>query len=117
MAVYHVPIPAQPPTLNALTRGKLKSRMRLGKMWAQVVAAYVNRAGVPKAKGKRKVSIHIILGYRQVGADPDCWFKSCNDALSSCGALTKDNRFGVELGPVTYGKGKEPACVLTLEDV
>lgn len=106
----------QPATLNELLRGwrqaaKLKKRDR------RVIGMYAMIAGIPKATGKRRVTLTIILGPRQRGADVDAWWKSTLDALKHCGAITDDDRHGVELAPVRYERGPERGTVIELEDV
>lgn len=108
-----VEIPAHPPTLNQLMRGKLRSRMRLSKTWRCVVAAYWHG---PKATAKRRVRITIVLGYRQRGADPDAFFKATGDALKHCGALVDDSKEWVEWLPVRYEHGREVKTIIELED-
>jgi hypothetical protein len=107
-------LPCQPPTLNQLMRGHIRTRIRLGKQFRAVVAG---RWRGPKATGKRRVSIEIVLGPRQRGADPDAFFKAVGDSLVKCGALKDDTRHGVEWGPVTYSRGPEQGTVIILEDI
>lgn len=113
-AWYSLEIPAHPPTLNQLMRGKLQSRMRLSKTWRSVVAALWDGT---KATSKRRVWITIILGPRQRGADPDAYFKATGDALVACGALVDDSKEWVEWLPVQYGRGKSPRTIIELDDL
>jgi hypothetical protein len=83
---------------------------------AQLVAACVTGAGVPRAEGKRRVSLEIHLGPRQRGGDPDAYWKSTLDALVSCGALVDDRKEMVDLGEVTYLRAKTRATVIILEE-
>lgn len=106
--------PFQPPTLNQLMRGKLRNRMSLSGWWRAIVAAYWHG---PIAAGKRRVTITIILGPRQRGADPDAYFKAVGDALVRCGALADDCKEYVEWAPVVYERGKERGCVIELEEI
>ena len=106
-----------PPTINMLIgRGwrtihsiKRRDRKRIGDEMAL--------AGIPRATGKRRVTLEIILAPRQRSPDPDAFWKVLLDSLVSCGALKDDNRQWVELAPVEIGRGKRRATVLTLEDV
>lgn len=82
-----------------------------------LVAACVLGAGVPKAQGKRRVSVEIVLGPRQRGGDPDAYWKSLLDALVACGALDDDSKERVVLGEVSYSRGPVKATVIQLEDV
>lgn len=113
---WEVPLLCPPPTLNRLMRGTLRARMSLGAAFRAVVVVACNGA-VPKAAGRRRVSLLVVLGPRQRGADPDAYFKALGDALVSAGAVVDDSRHWIEWGPVTYERGAEPGCVLTLEDI
>lgn len=75
--------------------------------------------GKPKATGKRRVSLKIILKPGARGGDPDCWAKSVGDSLVHAGMLTDDNRQGVEWSPVTYERGTHFrwGTVISLEDI
>jgi hypothetical protein len=59
-------------------------------------------AGVPKATGRRHVSLHIVLKKGQRAGDLDSYFKSLRAALVHAGMLVDDNRQGVELAPVAF---------------
>lgn len=73
--------------------------------------------GTPKAEGKRRVSLSLVLGPKQRGGDPDAYWKSLLDALVNAGQLLDDSKEYVELGSVTYERGKRKATIITLEDV
>jgi Holliday junction resolvase RusA-like endonuclease len=94
-------------------RGKIRERIRLSKTWRLIVA---HAWSGTKATGKRRVTITIILGPRQRGADPDAYFKAVGDALVDCGALVDDSRKWVEWMPVRYDRGKNTGCMIELED-
>jgi Holliday junction resolvase RusA-like endonuclease len=103
MAATEIYIPRwHPVTVNQLLRGKWTAH-RLKKADREMVWAYAQ--GHPKATGKRRVVLTIILKPGQRGADPDAFFKSLADALVQAGLLTDDNRQGVELAPVAYERG------------
>lgn len=74
-------------------------------------------AHVPKAAGKRRVKLTIVLGPRQRGGDPDAYWKSTLDALARAGLILDDNRQGVELASVAYERGTRKATVIGLTDV
>jgi hypothetical protein len=84
---------------------------------AGLVGAACLLAGVPRATGKRRVTLTITLGPRQKGRDPDAWHKSTCDSLTSCGALVDDSREWVELPPVQYERGERRSTRITLEDI
>jgi hypothetical protein len=105
------------PTLNALMRGKLRARMALEAGWRAVVAHAATAAGVPRATGKRRVTIRIILGARRRGADPDAFFKASGDALKAAGMLVDDSRKWVEWAPTEYEPGAQDGTVYVIEEV
>lgn len=106
----------QPARLNDLL-GHWSRRARLKRADRDVIAAYARLAGVPSARGRRRVSLLITLAPRQRAPDPDSLWKSTLDALVRCGLLLDDDRFGVELGPVTFDRGPARQTAITLEDV
>ena len=104
-----------------------KNQLKAGRHWAvghrlkkfdkDVVALAVLGAGVPKAEGKRRVELTIVLGPRQRGCDPDAYWLSLLDALQACGAITGDSHDRVELAPVSYVRGAQAATLVMLRDV
>ena len=83
-----------------------------------MIAAYVRKAKVPKAAGRRRVSLHIILDKGQRGADPDAYQKSSLDALVHAGMLVNDNRHYVEIAPVTFSRDSTGwGTIIRLEDL
>jgi Holliday junction resolvase RusA-like endonuclease len=116
MTCYTLDIPRwHPAPLNKLL-GHWRTAHRLKKIDRSVIAAYACR--IPKAQGKRRVSLHIILDKGQRAPDPDAFFKSLCDALVHAGMLVDDNRQHVELAPVTFSRDpKSWGTVIRLEDV
>jgi hypothetical protein len=105
-----------PIPLNKLL-GHWAQRHRLKKTDADLVAGYARQAGVPRATGRRRVSLRLTLGPGQRAADPDAYFKSTLDALTRAGLLVDDNRQGVEIGEVTFERGVEPSTAIGLVDL
>lgn len=105
-----------PCRLNQLL-GHWSTRHRLKKADRETVGLYARQAGIPRARGKRRVSLVLTLAPRQRAADPDAWWKSVLDALTACGLLVDDNRQGCELGSVTFQRGRQKATTIILEDV
>lgn len=105
----------RPAGLNQIMRGKLRDRIRFGKRDKRMVWAYFN--GQPKATGKRKVSMHIVLTGREKPYDPDNAWKSVLDALKACGQLVDDSHRHCELGAITYDRALKGSTTITLEDV
>jgi Holliday junction resolvase RusA-like endonuclease len=115
---YEIVVPNWSPTpLNKLLGCHWGTRSRLKRADADLVAVYAMRAGVPRATGRRRVTLRLTLGPRQRAPDPDSLWKSLLDALVRAGLLVDDDRFGVELGEVTFERGPEPATVIVLEDL
>jgi hypothetical protein len=97
-------------------KGHWSNGHQLKKVDRAMVAAYASE--IPKAKGKRRVSLHIILDKGQRAADPDSQFKSLCDALVHAKMLVNDNRQHVELAPVTFSRDpKGWGTVIRLEDL
>lgn len=119
MATYRVEIPGwHPARLNQLLDRCWQRAYRRKKADLKVVAAYVRVVQrVPKAAGKRRVSLTIRLGPRQRAGDPDAYWKSLLDALVGCGLLVDDSRQWVELAPVSFERGERAATVLVIEDL
>jgi len=96
----------------------------IGKKWyvghkLKKLDKYMIRAhtlNLPKAKTKRRVDLHIMLGKGQKKRDPDAYWKSLLDALVHAKMLTDDNHAGVELGAVSYSRGKM-ATLIVLTDL
>lgn len=96
---------------------RVASRMK--KADCRLVEIEAIAQGVPKAEGRRRVDIHIVLKKGQRERDPDAFWKSLNDALKKAGLLTDDNRKGVELGSYTCSRTRDDShwTVVTLTDV
>lgn len=105
-----------PATVNQLL-GNWKKAMRLKRIDKELVEAYVWCDRIPRASGKRRVSLEIVLWPRQRAGDPDAYWKSLLDALKAAGAIVDDNRQHVELSPVTFSRGPRRRTRIVLEDV
>jgi hypothetical protein len=116
MPIYVLHLPRQTATLNQLLAGRWQSA-KLKKADKELIGLACLEVDMVPATGKRRVSIHVILGPHQRGGDPDCWHKSLSDALVHAGALKDDNRQGCEHGPVTYERGPKRGMRITLEDI
>lgn len=113
--VYRIVIPNwRPPTLNQLMRGKVKTQIALSKACKAMVAGYGRE--VPRAGGKRKVSLLIELEGRQKEMDADAPWKGLLDALVFCGLLIDDHSRYVQFGEFEQCRGASQT-VITLEDV
>jgi hypothetical protein len=92
-----------------------------------VIGAHFLQAGIPKALGKRRVSLlqHCRKGkgsdachrfYSRL-ADPDNLLKSLLDALATCRAILDDGPTNCELGDLRAEWSDRWECVVTLEDL
>jgi hypothetical protein len=111
---FHIPN-YQPITVNRLLSTDPRRRSKL-KQGDYELIAYFGQ-DVPKARGKRRVSLQIELGPRKKGPDPEAIWKVINDGLSKCGLLLDDRKETVELGPVTYIRAAKSGVTITLEDL
>ena len=62
---------------------------------------------IPRVKDKRRVSLHIILGKGQRGADSDAYFKSLLEACKYVGVIVDDSSRYVEFAPVTFSRDRQ----------
>lgn len=106
----------RPASLNSLSYCHWRKRVRIKKADKGMIFAF-SRA-VPKAEGKRRVSVHMTLTGRQKQFDDDNLWKSLLDALTANGLLVDDSREWCELGPITYSRDNNaPGTRITLEEV
>lgn len=112
----HIP-DFHPAKLNTLLSGHWGKGARLKRADREIIAAYAHQSEIPKATGKRKVSLLLVLEKGQRAADPDASWKSLLDALQACQLIRNDNRQGVELGPVEFARGERRRTFVMLEDV
>jgi hypothetical protein len=105
-----------PCRLNELL-GCWQRRARLKRADRQLVTGYAVMQRIPRATGKRRVSLLLTLAPGQRGADPDAYWKSLLDALVHAGLLLDDSRQAVELGPVRFARGPAAATEITLADM
>src|SRR5262245_1700587 len=99
-----------------LVEGHWSNEYQLQNVDRAMVAAYASI--VPKAKGPRQVSLHIVLNKGQRAPGPDRHCKSLCDAVVHAGALIDDNRQHIELAPVMCSRDPQAwGSVIRLEDV
>ncbi len=103
-----------PAPLNQLMRGPFIAA-RLKKQDKRVVGKWL--AALPRAAGKRRLTLTITLAPRQRAVDPDGWWKSLLDACVYHGFLRDDNRQSVELMPVEFERGETKATTLRIEEI
>lgn len=102
-----------PPTLNELTRGRLRDRIRKGKAARAVLAAAVLAAAVPPAAGRRRVAVEITFPPGKRMPDVDAFFKAILDGLVEARCLVSDHYLWCEAAPVVYRRG--PAAITAIE--
>jgi hypothetical protein len=105
-----------PATLNQLLAGRWHA-YKLKKADKKLLGFCLLESPIPKARGKRRVSLEITLAPRQRAADPDAYWKSLLDALKSHGLVRDDSRTWCELGGVTFARGERKSTTIVLEDV
>lgn len=117
MSVYRVEIPGWHPALiNALNRNRwAASRLKGHDRHIVSMATWANP--IPRATGKRKVGLTIVLGSGQRAGDADAYWKSLLDALVRVGWLVDDRPQCVELMPVAFCYAEYPATIIELEDL
>lgn len=106
-----------PDTINKLTRGTRRARIRGGKHCREIVGEACRKAKVPGARGKRFV--HLDLYFKPKPgprADPDAWYKATFDALKHARALVDDTYELVDFDKPTYFDSDVNRTVITLED-
>lgn len=118
MTCYTLHIPHwQPATVNQLMHS-VRGKIRLKKADREMVCAYTLQARIPRVEGKRRLSLHIILGKGQRGADADAHFKSLLDACKHAGLILDDSSRYVELAPVTFSRDWQGwGTIIQLEDL
>lgn len=105
----------RPISLNVLMRMHWAARNKRVRSDKALIAAY--SSGIPKATGKRMVSLHVVLGKGGRQLDADNSFKVLLDGLVFNRLLIDDSPKWVELGNITYSRGKENETTITLEDL
>jgi len=96
----------------------IKGRIRLKKLDREMVCAYAWQAKIPRATGKRRVSLHVTLGKGQKEFDADAPWKSLHDAMKHAGLIVDDSAQYVELGPLTFSRDASRwGSVIRLEDL
>jgi Holliday junction resolvase RusA-like endonuclease len=83
----------------------------------EIIAVYAARDGIPRATGRRRVDLVVVLAKGQRTPDADNLWKSTLDGLVACGLLTDDNSRGVELGTVRFLRGEKRATRIDLHDL
>jgi Holliday junction resolvase RusA-like endonuclease len=108
----------QPAKLNELMRVHWSSRRQLKETDYSTVLVEACNQNVPKAEGRRRVSVRYTLGKFQRLPDVDDPFaKSLLDALVRALLLVDDSPKWCEYARVQYQRGPRKATTVTLEDL
>jgi len=115
--VWVVEMPGyNPPSVNRLIGqhwGKLVRHKRLA---YDALAIAVYRAGVPRARGKRRLSVTVTQAGRGRLMDASNVLKVLEDGLVRCGALRDDGPAFLELGKIEVRRGEQRGTCIELED-
>jgi hypothetical protein len=118
MGIYTLEIPHwHPATVNALLRS-VRGRIRLKQQDRQMVWSYCRLQQIPPAKGKRRVTLTIVLPPHKKADDPDAYTKSLGDALVQAHLLVNDSYLWVEWMPVRFERSPASwGTRITFEDL
>jgi hypothetical protein len=106
-----------PCRLNQLVGCHWGTRSKRKRFDREVIAVEALVQRIPKASGKRRVSLVLTLAPRQRAGDPDGYWKSTLDALVCAGLLVDDSRQWCALGAVRFERGNSRRTAIVLEDV
>src|ERR1051326_4545648 len=99
--IHRIVIPDwRPARDNQLVYKHWGTARRLKRADVEIVGAHALVAGTPRAIGKRRVSLQIMLKGRQKEADPLAYCKSLLDALVKAHLIIDDNDRFMEWGGV-----------------
>jgi len=107
----------RPTSLNVSLRKHHHARAASLRKLADLIAVEAYRQTIPKAAGRRRVSLRVTLSGRQKPLDGDNAWKQLLDALTRCGLLVDDSAAWCELGPVAFERGDATRTEITLEDM
>lgn len=116
MGIHEFRLAGHPATLNQLLR-TVRRRISLKKRDRDWIYLAAHNSGIPRATGKRRVALTIILERGQRAADPDAYHKSVGDALKQAGLIVNDSYLWIEWAPTTYQRGDKAQTLIRLEDL
>jgi hypothetical protein len=118
MTCYILEIPRWRPALQNELMKSVKAKIRLKKLDRQFICTCALQQKIPKATGKRRVSLHVTLGKGMREFDVDAPWKSLNDAMKHAGLIVDDSCAYLEQGPVTFSRDPRAwGSVIRLEDL
>ncbi len=103
-------------SLNAMMGQHWAKVAKMKKADRQWVGTYAMLRDIPKALGKRRVSLEVVITGRQQETDPDSLWKSALDSLVHTRLLVDDSPRYCELGTVTYRRNGELGTTIVLAD-
>ncbi len=118
MATYRLFLPSWRPTPKNALLGRhwgVKASKKRGDLDMIRAYALVNRT--PEAKGKRRVSLEIVLTGRQKQVDEDAYMLSLFDALKRSRMIVDDSPRWLEWGGIVYSRDGEPGTTIVLSEV
>lgn len=116
--VLHIP-DYTPLSGNIVKRGVRVSH-RAKKADRELFAYYARLTDIPVPLGRRRVSIHVVLGWGRRCLDEDNAVKVIHDSLVQCGLLRNDSPVWLERGPVRWSRAlflDHRETFIILEDV
>ena len=119
MAVHELTIPGfLPARLNSLMGNRRKAG-RLKRRDKEWIICHARMAGIPKATGRRRVTLILTFGKGVRSGDPDAYWKSTLDALVHAGLLAKDTHRGVSIEGPEFRRSKtiQSSTTIILEDI
>lgn len=116
-ARWEIPLPigVRPHTLNEIMRGHWSNGGRLKRADRDLIALAAILAKAPKATGKRKVSLRLVVPKGRKRCDGDSLWKTVLDSLVHCDMLVDDGPDWCEIGPVVYETGYPLSTTIILE--
>ena len=106
-----------PRSANEYTFAKVGQRIRRKAGDRDLVAHYARQSGIPRATGKRRVSLVVTLAKGGRAVDPDNAWKGILDGLKQAETIVNDSYLWVELGAYTINRGERRETLVVLEDL
>lgn len=107
----------RPASLNEMARS-VKGKVHLKQRDRAIVCEAARLAGIPRATGKRQISMIIRVPKSQRRWDPDALWKSTLDACKHACLIVDDSPVYLQLGQLTYDRERGPLrTTIVLEDL
>ncbi len=116
--IWTIEIPGWIPySTNRMIRAHWGKATKYKRAAYAAIDAMAFNAGVPQARGKRRVSVTVTVSGRGRLPDADNMLKCLLDGLTYCGVLVDDSAKWCELGEVRVERGATRGTVIVLEDL